>query len=85
MKNKAYQPLVILKQKEKTNYKGPTALISQVPARRGGEAPLRRQKGGQGVSRGIHGVSKLLQLLLGLRLIVREDIPSQTKGKSMPT
>ena len=57
-----------------TNYKGPTALISQVPARRGGKLHFGVKKGSQGVSRDVRGVSKLLLLLLGLRLIVREDI-----------
>ena len=66
--------LNIYKKKEKSNLKGLVALPAQAPASRGGKLHLGIKEGGQGVPRGIRGVLKPLQLLLGLHLIIREDV-----------
>jgi len=51
----------------------------------GGKLHLGVEEGGQGISWGVRGVSKLLQLLLGLRLVIREDIALLTAGRAFFT
>jgi hypothetical protein len=57
-----------------TKYKGFTALPAHDPTHRGGKFDFGAEAGGQGISRGLHSIKKLLDLLLGLLLIIREDI-----------
>ena len=60
--------------REKTNSRASLPCLPRPLRAKGGKLHLGVKEGGQGISQGVRGVFKPLQILLGLRLVIRKDV-----------